>query len=522
MASGTIRSSFTGDYGLEIRWSSVPDVATNTSQVTVKVYMLYPSINVSKRSGSYTTIDGKKVEFTAPAIKNEYKGETLIKTRTETVAHESDGTKKVKLVAYYPVYLNSESLGWIYEKKASGTATLDDIPRSSSIVSQTAAVTANGTDKWSIVVSRHSDAFWHKATLSIGDKSYTSEPFATSCEYAIPADWLNAIPTAMRGTVNVSIQTYSDSTCETAVGDAIASSFEIVVPSSAAPVIGEGWATVTPYNTGAISGSTFDGLYVQGYSQAQVTFDESKVSPQYGADITGTQISWNGSTADAAPYRTPVLSKSGDQVVKCIVTDSRGLKSTKELTVNVLPYAKPTLNNISIYRSTSGGTASDTGTYIYFRATGVYSNLNGRNSLSMKAAYRPVGTTGWTESTIQSGTGAAKGNVSTTNSYEARITATDALGNSATFNAVVPTAEAAFNIKPGGKGAAFGKYAEKDKTLDLDDWDLETTGKIKAANMYPVGSVYCMVSGESPNVLFGGTWAEINTTLPFNAYQRIE
>lgn len=467
MASGTIRSSFTGDYGLEIRWSSVPDVATNTSQVTVKVYMLYPSINVSKRSGCYTTIDGKKVEFTAAAIKNEYKGETLIKTRTETVFHESDGTKKIQLVAYYPVYLNSESYGWIYEKKASGTATLDDIPRSSSIVSQTAAVTANGTDKWSVLMSRHSEAFYHKATLTIGDRVYVTEPFATSAEYVIPTEWLNAIPDTMRGTVDVSIQTYSDSTCETAVGDAIISSFEIAVPSSAAPVIGEGWATVSPYNTGVVSGSTFDGVYVQGYSQAEVTFDESKVSAQYGADIVSTQILWDGNTADKSPYRTQALSRSGNQAIRCIVTDSRGLRRTKDITINVLPYAKPALNNISIYRSTAGGTASDTGTYIYFKATGIYSDLNGRNSLTIKAAYRPVGTSGWTEYTIESGTGAAKGTVSTTNSYDARITATDALGNTATFSAVVPTAEVAFNIKPGGKGAAFGKYAELENVLDV-------------------------------------------------------
>ena len=466
MASGTIKSSFTGDYGLEIRWTSVPDVATNTSQVTMKVYMLYPSIKVSKRSGCYTTIDGKKVEFSAPAIDNEYKGETLIKTRTETVAHDSDGTKKIQLVAYYPVYLNSESYGWIYEKKASGTAVLDDIPRSSSIVSQSAAVTANGTDKWAVMVGRHSDAFWHKATLSIGDKVHVTEPFATTAEYAIPTEWLNVIPDAMRGTVNVSIQTYSDSTCGTAVGDAITSSFEIVVPSTAAPVIKDGWATVTPYNTGAVS--AFSGIYVQGYSQAQVTFDAGKVSAQYGADIISTQISWDGNVTEAAPYRTPVLSKGGNQAVKCTVTDSRGLKSTKELTVNVLTYAKPMLNNISIYRSTSGGTASDTGTYIYFKATGVYSSLNGKNTLTMKAAYRAVGATSWTESSITSGTGAAKGTVSTTNSYEARITAVDTLGNTATFSAVIPTADVAFNIKPGGKGAAFGKYAELENVLDVD------------------------------------------------------
>lgn len=521
MAKGSFTSAMTGDYGLRVDWSSVPDVATNSSEVTMKVYVLYPSIKIKNRDGCYTTINGKKVEFKTPPIENQYKGETLLKTRTETVPHNEDGTKKVKLVAYFPIYLKSESLGWIYEKKASETVTLDDIPRASEITSQTQSVTVDGNGKWSVVMARKSDAYWHKATLSIGSYSHTTEGFATTAEYAIRTDWLEAIPDTMRGTVNVSVQTYSDSTCTAAIGDPVLSTFEIAVPSTAAPVISPGWASAAYDNSGTAASAIDD--YVQGYSKALVTFDGNKVRPKFGAAVRSTEITYDGATVSAAPYRTKTLSKSGEQVIKCTVTDSRGLKSSTDIKVNVLAYARPTLSGISVYRCDSVGTADESGAYIYFKATAAYSGLSGKNALTMKTAYRTANANAWTESATTSGVQSilGGGSLSSTVSYQARITATDRLGNRAEFNALIPTADVSFNIKPGGKGAAFGKYAEKDETLDLDNWNLETTGNLIAANFYPVGSVYCCASGDPPNMELGWTWAKLDTSsLPFRAYMR--
>ena len=203
-------------------------------------------------------------------------------------------------------------------------------------------------------------------------------------------------------------------------------------------------------------------------------------------------------------------------MITCTVTDTRGLKSTKDLKITVQTYTRPTLSGISIYRCDSAGVASDTGAYIFFKATGAYSGLSGQNSMTMKCAYRAVGANAWTESTITSGVQSiVGGSLSSTASYEARITAVDRLGNSAEFNALISTAEVAFHIKPGGRGAAFGKYAEHDNALDLGDW------KLIAANFYPVGSVYCCTSGGPPNMEFGWTWAKLNTSdLPFKAYLR--
>lgn len=515
MASGTITSAMTGDYGLQVKWTSEPDIATNTSKVTVKVYVLYPSINISSRTGCYTTINGSKVEFKTGAIEDEYKGSKLLTTRTVTVQHDEDGTKSIKIVAYFPIYLKSESLGWIYEKKASGTAVLDDIPRASTISTQTQAVTVDGVNKWSVAMNRASDAFYHKATLTFGSYSHTTGAFGAGGEYAIPTEWLNAIPDATGGTVNVSIQTYSDSTCTTPMGDPVATTFTVSVPSTAVPVIADGWASVKPYNAGTAA-SAFT-IYVQGYSKAEVTFDSGKVSGQFGATIKTVQIAWDGTTASAAPYRTKVLSKSGVQTIRCTATDSRGFKSTKNITVNVEIYSEPSMKGISVFRCDAAGAEDESGAYISFKAVGVRASLAGQNSLTIKAAYRQVGQTAWAaETTISSGVASVLGGgLSSTVSYDARITATDSLGNKAEYITLIGTADVALNIMPGGKGAAFGKYAEHENALDIGDWNL------MAANLYPVGSVYMTYGSENPQDLYGGTWAQVTGTgLPFNVWKR--
>lgn len=525
MASGTITGAMTGDYGLRIRWESVPDIATNTSKFTMRVYVLHPAIDISTRSGCYTTIDGSKVEFSTAAI-DKSAGETLIKTRTATIAHGSDGKKSINVAAYFPIYVKSASEGWIYEKKAGGTCVLDEIPRASEISSQTQTVTVNGANKWNIAVNRHADSFRHKAVLTIGNYSHETPAFETTADYAIPTDWLNAIPDAKKGAVSVSLQTYSDITCTTKMGDAVTSSFEIVVPDSAAPTASAGWAKIAPYNTGTAASGM--GVYVQGYSKAEVTFDTAKVSFKYGAGIASLRITCDGAEVSASPYRTKLLTKAGSQTVRCTVTDTRGMTATEDIAIDVQAYSAPVLSGISVYRCDASGSPDDAGAHLYFKATCVYSDCAGENTLSLKAAYKPAANTAWTsETSITSGTGKVLGgSLLSTVSYTARIKATDRIGNTAEYTALIGTADVAFNIRPGGKGAAFGKFAEKEKTLDIDDWDIATTGKVQAASgeftgkvsapniitmldVYPVGSIYMSVNATSPGALFGGTWVRI-------------
>ena len=482
MASGTINGAMTGSYGVQIKWTSTPNVETNTSEFVMKTYVLHPYMNISGRTGS-TTIDGSTASYKTGARKSD-DSPWLVSTRTKTIQHNDDGTKEIDVSASFPFDLDSSTHGRIRTKKASGKCVLDNIPRASEVSSQTASVVIDGSNKWSVVLKKHSNAFWHKATLTMGSSKYTTTAFDTTTAYAIPTSWLNSMPNAAKSTVTVAIQTYSDSSCTTAIGDLVYTSFDVYAPSSAAPTISDGWASISPYNTGTAAAAFT--VYVQGYSKAQVTFNSAKVAAKYGASIASVKIAWDGTDTTAAPYLTLVLSKSGTQTVVCTVTDSRGMQSSKSLTINVEAYSAPTLSEIQIYRCNSSGAEDDAGTFLYFKATANISSCAGQNTATVNAAYKPASNSIWSNvTTITSGVGSAlgAGALSPTTSYNAKITVTDRLGKTASFETVISTADAAFNLKKGGKGGAFGKYAETDGLLDCE-WEFIARGGITGVTNY--------------------------------------
>lgn len=466
-------------YGIRIVCNGVPDTPSNSSLVTVDVYLLHPAINISKRTGS-VVIDGTTFNFTKGSLEAE-KGTTHITTKSKTVVHNDDGKREVTVSASFPYDLDSKTYGRIKTAKVSATLTLDEIPRSSEIVTMTKVVEVNGENAWTVTLSKHADAFRHKATLTFGDESITTEAFDTTTSVVIPTGWLELIPTQQEGTASASIQTYSDSTCMTAIGEPVSRTFGFRVPASAAPVLTSGWVTLSPYNDGtAASGMTG---YIQGYSRARAIFDQSKVQAQYGAQIVSLIVEHDGVTSGSM---TGVLGKSGAQTVKCIAVDSRGMKSTEERNITVLEYFKPTLSDVTIHRCTSSGAENDAGTFLSFKATCNYAACGGENTAALRAAWKPVAQSVWTnDTTIPNGQSAVlgAGALSTTQSYKARIIATDALGNMAAIEVLIATAEVDLNLRDGGGGAAFGKYAEYDDLLDCA-WRFQARGGIVGVSIY--------------------------------------
>lgn len=448
-------------YGIQMVCTSTPDIATNTSSLKVTVNLIHPRIDISSRTGKLK-IDGTSYSFKRASI--DKSGPTQMYTKTVTIAHNGDGTRSVALSASFPFDLNSSSYGRIETVTVSATMVLDEIPRTSKISSQVTSMDVTGTSEWRVGLTKYADAFRHKGVLTFGDRTIDTGVFDTETAVVVPVEWLNLIPTQNESTVDVSIQTYSDESCTTAVGDPITTSFVIRVPSNAAPVLKPGWATVTPYNAGTAADGM--GVYVQGYSRAYVTFDPSLVDLKYGANNAIYQVTYAGSTS--ADF-TPVLAISGKQTIRCTVTDSRGNQAVEELEIEVQPYSPPTLTNISLYRCNTAGVEQEDGTMLYFKTTCNYSACAGENSVRIIAEWKNASASHWGNATaLENGVGSVlgAGAVSDTSSYNARITATDRLGNQVSFTTLISTAQASFNLLDGGKGGAFGKYAEKENLLD--------------------------------------------------------
>lgn len=145
--SGTFQNYPVSSFGLYCEWSGVQSVTGNYTDVTLRVYLSYYTLEVGARSDSTISINGVSETYTAPAIDDYSSGwkKKLLKTKTVRVSHNADGTKSgVALSASWRFSgtYSGVSVGTI---TASTTVTLNSIDRTAPTVSCTVSnITANG------------------------------------------------------------------------------------------------------------------------------------------------------------------------------------------------------------------------------------------------------------------------------------------------------------------------------------------------------------------------------------------
>lgn len=471
-ASGSFEKWLGVNYRVIIDWTEgAKDIANNTTAVT------FVCTFVSGASGANFTIGANTDEITA-------NGQTFNPTRsavsikgiqtkqlwsyTAKLPHDSDGSFKNKAVSCkvnLELYLQSGSYPSV---TASTTMTLESIARASSM-------TISGTtlgSKVTFKVTAASTAFKHTLTYKYGSATGTifSDKAAGTFTFTPPLSLAEQFKTAKSGTVTYTLTTKNGSTT---VGTQTYTS-KWNIPSSAAPTVSLGWASIDPYNEGAAAAIS---AFVQGYSKAQVTFDASKISLKYGASVSSYKIVCNGVTDSASPYRTATLNGTSASIT-CTATDSRGYTASETFDIVLLPYSKPTLTDISLYRAKNDvGEADSSGTYIYAKAKLTYSDLDGQNECQLLGYYRAQsGKYGEGIPLANNAGNTLTAAALTTQTYVAKIVATDSLGNKVSYEATIPTDSVAFHIKEYGNGAAFGKYCEEDNLLDIA-WDVRFRGK---------------------------------------------
>lgn len=394
----------------------------------------------------------------------DYKDRTFASGTLE-LSHNADGTKSFTVAAFS---------GWLYGNgdytAAAKSFTLPTIPRATTPA--IGPVTIGG--KATISLPRASASFTHTLTYTFGSASGTIATKAgSSYTWTVPESLAAQITSKLSGTGTLTCKTYKGSTL---VGTKSVS-FTAAVPGSMKPNLGAGWAAVSYDNSGTKASAI--AAWVQGYSKAKATFDSSKITCKQGATVKKYSITYLGKTVSASPYRTGTITAASAKV-RCTVTDSRGLTAYEDFSITLLAYAKPALNGVKLYRSDAEGKAADSGTHIAGIATAKYSSLGGKNSVTIKGYWKAVGGSYGSGVAMQAGTaGIISGSteLSTEKSYTAKIVATDSLGNTAVYEATIPTEKVAFHLKEGGKGAAFGKAAETEGLLELaEDWHLKLTG----------------------------------------------
>lgn len=508
-SSGSFSGSIcSGHYVLRVDWTQTKNISANTSTITANMYLVNDwRLNVSGHAGNNCTIDGKSSDFTAPAINGT--GTYLLGTASQTVNHNSDGSKSLTISAMYAIAATIS--GTYYSKiEASATITLDSIARASSVSASNATMGSATT----ISISRASSSFTHTLTYLFGNTSGTivTKTTATSVSWIPPLSLASQIPKAVTGTCTITCSTYNGSTL---IGSKTCT-LTLTVPASVKPTI----SSLTASRVDGDVPSSW-GIYVQTKSKAKLTINGAAGS--YGSTISSYSITGGGYTSTASSFTTGFLNSSGSIKFMATVTDSRGrVSAAATVTISVVAYSPPSFASYLSQRCLSNGTIDDDGTYIRGQVSYSYASCGGKNTVTRATYYKKASDTAWTNASAAFSSGTAftfgSGKISTETSYDIKYTLTDAFTTIA-IQDIVSTAAVVMDFKQGGKGVAVGKVSEADKTFEVaEDWNVRVYGKLLkdyikslVGEMYPVGSIYMSVKNTNPSTYFGGTWVAWGT-----------
>lgn len=478
MPSGTIYGTTSNQYiDSKIEYSYSQDMSANTSTVTAALYYKRNNTDYTTSGyGNYTITIGDRTYSANKNLTITENAWVKAVEFTNTISHNSDGTKSITISATGVIYSTSLS-----STSCSGTVTLATIPKASTI---TSASPAELGGRCKIVWTPASASFYYKIKFSLGTWSFTPPlimPNTTSAftytAYNIYMEAASNFPNETSGTMTATLYTYSDEGI-TQVGSESSATFTVTLPNIKAtqPSVTMELSPVTP-------NEKFSSLYLKGISKVKADID---YTTKYGATAVASNITVNGISYDD-PYESDILSQSGTVSVKATVKDSRGYYGTYYKDIEVIPYEKPYIqaksNETSIIaaRCDSSANFTDSGTYLKIKAKIVYSKVISNevqnNYGNIKFRYRKEGGTYSAWQTIL--------NCKTDNSdevitppllngaldvqynYQVQIAAYDDLNESVPITLAVPSEVVYMDRPAGGKSMGLGGYSTGDGKLDI-------------------------------------------------------
>ena len=265
------------------------------------------------------------------------------------------------------------------------------------------------------------------------------------------------------------------------------------------------------------------GICIQGLSKLRYVIS----AQAHGfAIITSYSFGFAGQTLRGFTGTTALINASGALTPTATVTDSNGLRTTVSgEPVQVYAYSAPRIRSSFAWRCDSAGNETDEGAYLRVSCTAECSGLGGRNSVRVRARYRPIGGQYGSYTELQNGvTATIGGGLDRHTTYEVELSAVDSVGTERSISYTSSTAAVALHLRQGGNGAAFGKYAESD-ALECA-WDASFSGDVTVAGeldtqtlrvgnktlldmVYPIGAIYLSTAATDPGALFGGGWQAI-------------
>ena len=446
-------------------------IENNTSYLSIKLYL--------KRNDGYSgsaynlnenenfakiTINGTNKASKNLKIDTRNNVTVTLVTWSGDVKHNADGTLTISVGGSFTMGGTSLSGG-----SASGDFKCVTIPRTSSFVLN--KTIANPNEVIAVTISSASTAFSHKLVFKTGDYRTVQDIAAgvTNTSFSIPSFWANAFPASQQGTISVTVKTYNNSTL---VGT---STKYITLTIPATDEFLPDFNTSLTFNNSALP----SGWNVVLQNISTVTAKVQSATGKYGSQIASAYIICNNYTKSGieASFDLP---NTGTSTVVFRVTDTRGFTRDKVQYFGVIAYSQPTVVFNSVYRCDSAGNPSESGAYAKIDFTTKFSTVNNLNTPVVRLRYKKSTDSALSNYvSLSSSPAIINGNFSQSSSYDFIIEITDKVTQSPFVVArTLSSGTIPFNIKSGGKGAAFGCYSENDNELTVG-YDLNVKGKIK-------------------------------------------
>lgn len=452
-------------------------IENNTSNITVKLYLKRNdtvsssayNLNESDNTAKLTVGTDTKVSRNL-AIDTRNGATVTLASWTGDVSHSADGTLSLTLGGSFTMTGTGLTGGSV-----SGSFKCTDIPRASSLTLTKTSV--NPGDTVGATVTAASTKFSHKVKWYIGSASVTHNLSAgvTSDVLTVPVSWAEQLTNAKKGKISILLTTYKDTK---KIGSKTYS-LSFVIPS------GSEYLPEFSLVTQRIDGSVPEdfGEYVKGRSR--IKLDISGLKLKYGASVSSYTATVDTISKNSVPS-TFDLNKAGNITVSVTVRDSRGFSVKKSKTVSVCDYSAPCLKINSLSRCDENGIKNTSGTRLLADFSPVYSFVGGKNIPKIIYKYRGADSSVFSGE-IELGESPCvlpDGEFLNNSSYTVAFRITDSVTTDGEFfEREVPSSAIPFNIRNGGKGAAFGCYAEKDDELTVA-WDLNVKGRLNYENLH--------------------------------------
>lgn len=164
-----------------------------------------------------------------------------------------------------------------------------------------------------------------------------------------------------------------------------------------------------------------------------VRYTATGLTGNKSATIKSCKVVVNGSTynlilsGSTASGGNAVINSGSNVTAQITVTDSRGITTTKPLTITMLPWATPTAI-ITLQRANNYYTP----TTISVNAS--YSSINGKNGVTITYRARQSGTTSWTVNGTLDNNDSEIFDADNEYQWDVQVTVTDKLGGTVTYN----------------------------------------------------------------------------------------